>query len=100
MVDMKVFFVSVSRWEIVEGELVEGIEETRPLKKIITPDGDRFVPPTTKLWTNKVEMMADEFAKHFKRLGSDEFISRYKLTKDEARAYLEIAKDKYPEKFI
>jgi hypothetical protein len=97
---MKVFFVSVSRWEIVEGELVEGIEETRPLKKIVTTDGERFVPPTTKLWTNRDELLADEFARYFKSVGPQGMIDRYRLTKDEAIVYLEIAKDKYPEKFI
>lgn len=97
---MKVFFISVSRWEIVEGELVEGIKETKPLKKIITANGDRFVPPTTKLWTNKVELMADEFARYFKTVGPEKMMERYRLSKDEAREYLEIAKNKYPEKFI
>lgn len=97
---MKVWFVSVSRWEIIEGELVEGPEETKPLKKIITSAGDRFVPPTTKLWTSKVEMMADKFARYFKTIGPEKMIDRYRLSKDEAIKYLELAKETYPEKFI
>jgi len=97
---MKVYFVSVIRWELVEGELIENTNETKPLKKIVTKNGNRFVPPTTKLWTNKTEMIVCEFANHFNKMAIDDFLNRYNLSKEEAKVYLKLAKDKYPEKFI
>lgn len=35
-----------------------------------------------------------------KKLGADEFLDRYRLSKDDAREYLGLTKEKYPRKFI
>lgn len=98
----KIYYVNVRDNSIIEGILVDGElgKEARPLKRVSTIDGIRFVPPTTKLWESKEELVIKMLTDNYRKDDLNNLVKKYHLSREETKQYLKKAIDKSPEKFI
>lgn len=95
----KVFFITIRDNAVIEGRIVEN-NNPSPVNEIITENGKMYVPKNEMLWHDKNELMVNEFVTMYRILGLNNMMLRYTLTKEEAEKYLELAMDRFPEKFI
>ena len=95
---MKKYTISIT------GKLIDGEEVNSGnvfLKQLKSDNGELHTfPQSFKTWNSKAERTVFLFINNAKKLSVDEVMTKYNLTKEEAKAAFDDALEKYPEKFI